>query len=87
MIINMVSLCAADHRFMKHTARTLSLSGEAPDRILVKMGSRAYFNDNLIEPALNEAVLDEDPWRSSTQHVAAASRSRGLRDAAAVVTA
>ena len=76
---NMVSLCAADHRFMKHTARTLSLSGEAPDRISVKMGSRAYFNDNLIEPALNEAVLDEDPWRSSTQHVAAASRSGGLR--------
>ena len=76
---NMVSLCAADHRFMKHTARTLSLSGEAPDRISVKMGSRAYFNDNLIEPALNEAVLDEDPWRSSTRHVAAVSRSEGLR--------
>ncbi len=60
---NMIALCAADHRFMKHTAGTLALSGMAPDRVTVRMGSRAYFNDCLIEPALNEALLDEDPWR------------------------
>jgi len=59
---NMVSLCAADHRFMKHTAGTLVLSGEAPDRVTARVGSRAYLNDHLIEPALNEAALDEDPW-------------------------
>ena len=59
---NMVSLCAADHRFMKHTAGSLALSGEAPNRITVRMGSRAYYNDRLTEPALNEAHLDEDPW-------------------------
>jgi hypothetical protein len=68
---NMVSLCAADHRFMKHTAGTLSLWGEAPDRVSVKMGSRAYLNDHLIEPAVDEAVFEEDPWRASTQQVAA----------------
>jgi len=28
---NMVALCAADHRFMKHMAGTLALSGEAPE--------------------------------------------------------
>jgi len=59
---NMVSLCAADHRFMKHMAGTLVLSGEAPDRVTVRMGTRVYLNDHLIEPAMNEAHLDEDPW-------------------------
>ena len=59
---NMVALCAADHRFMKHTAGTLVISGMAPDRVRVRMGSRAYFNDDLIEPAFEEAHLDEDPW-------------------------
>jgi len=58
---NMVSLCAADHRFMKHTARTLALSGEAPDRVTVRMGSRAYLNDHLIEPAFDEARLTKIP--------------------------
>ena len=60
---NMVALCAADHRFMKHTAGRLALSGEAPDRITVRMASRAYLNDHLIEPAFDEALLDDDPWR------------------------
>ena len=60
---NMVSLCAADHRFMKHAAGTLALSGLAPDWVTVKMGSRRYLNDHLIEPAFDEAVLDQDPWR------------------------
>jgi len=50
---------------MEHTAGTLVLSGEAPDRVTVRMGSRAYFNDHLIEPAINEAALDEDPWKPS----------------------
>ena len=63
---NMVSLCAADHRFMKHTAGTLALSGEAPDRVIARMGarmgSRLYMNDHLIEPAFEEACLDENPW-------------------------
>ncbi len=62
---NMGALCAADHRFIKHTAGTLTLSGMAPDNVTARMGSRVYFNDNLIEPALDEALLDEDPWRSS----------------------
>jgi hypothetical protein len=59
---NMVSLCAADHRFMKHSAGTLVLSGQAPDRATVRMGSRVYVNDHLIEPAFEEACLDEDSW-------------------------
>ncbi len=62
---NMIALCAADHRFMKHTAGTLSLSGMAPDHVTVRMGSRVYLNDHLIEPALDEAVLDEDPWKAA----------------------
>ncbi len=60
---NMIALCVADHQFMKHTARTLALSGMAPDHVTVRMGSRVYLNDHLIEPVLDEAVLDEDPWR------------------------
>ena len=59
---NMISLCAADHRFMKHTAGTLTFAGEAPDRLTARMGSRVYLNDRLIEPALSETTLDEDPW-------------------------
>ncbi len=59
----MIALCAADHQFMKHTVRTLALSGMAPDRVTVRMGSRTYLNDHLIEPALDEALLDEDPWK------------------------
>ena len=43
------------------------MSGIAPDRVRVRMGSRAYFNDNLIEPAFEEAGLDEDPWSSVEQ--------------------
>jgi hypothetical protein len=61
-LVNMVSLCAADHRFTKHTAGTLVLSGEAPDEVMVRMGSRTYLNDRLVEPSLEEALLDEDPW-------------------------
>ena len=62
---NMISLCAADHRFMKHTAGTLTFTGEAPDRLTARMGSRVYLNDRLIEPALSETTLDEDPWSQS----------------------
>jgi len=36
---------------MKHQAGTLALSGVAPGRVTVRMGSRVYVNDALIDPA------------------------------------
>jgi hypothetical protein len=59
---NLAPLCAEDHRFLKHRARTLMLWGQAPDRIMVRAGERVYRNDRLVEPPLREETLDEDPW-------------------------
>ena len=28
----------------------------------MRMASRVYLNDHLIEPAFDEALLDDDPW-------------------------
>ena len=59
---NLVSLCAMVHRFTKHEARSVSLSGEAPARVFVRVGRRLYLNDRLVSPAFDSSVLDEDPW-------------------------
>jgi len=69
---NMVSLCAADHRFMKHQARALALSGMAPDHVKATVGGRAYFNEKLITPTVNEELLDEDPWAARSESAAGA---------------
>ncbi|HET6373799.1 MAG TPA: HNH endonuclease signature motif containing protein, partial [Candidatus Polarisedimenticolia bacterium] len=62
---NMTTLCAADHRYMKHQAGTLVLIGEAPRGITVRMGERVYRNDRLIRSdklRAPEVVQMDDPF-------------------------
>ncbi|MCI0574060.1 MAG: HNH endonuclease [Myxococcaceae bacterium] len=59
---NLTSLCAADHRYGKHTVGRLRLHGRAPHDLIVRMGSRVYRKDTLISPPLDEGALAEDPW-------------------------
>jgi len=61
-MMNLVSLCFMDHRFIKHQARSVRLWGAAPDHVFVQVGSRVYLNDRLIRPQTRESVFDEDPW-------------------------
>ncbi len=60
---NMTTLCVAHHRYHKHVLGSLVLSGEAPDALTVKMGSRLYHKDELLYPKFDEAELDSDPWK------------------------
>ena len=73
---NLIGLCAADHRFMKHQAGTLKFSGDAPDGVTARMGSRTYFNDRLVDPAFDEAMLEGDPWVPARRRRAAGSWHR-----------
>ena len=59
---NLNSACVAEHRFSKHQAGTLAIYGRAPGDLTIRMGSRVYRNDRLVEPAFDERVLDDDPW-------------------------
>ncbi len=59
---NESSLCGPHHRHIKHEMGALTLYGKAPDDLWVKMGERLYHKDRVVQPELDEKILDEDPW-------------------------
>jgi len=73
---NLVTLCALDHRFTKHEARSVRLWGEAPDRVFVRVGRRLYLNDRLVSPVFEDRILDEDPWAPEDQRMPAMMTAR-----------
>jgi hypothetical protein len=59
---NEASMCGPHHRHIKHELGALALYGKAPDDLWVKMGERLYHKDRLVQPELDDTILDEDPW-------------------------
>jgi hypothetical protein len=71
---NEVSACAAHHRHIKHELGALRLSGQAPDRLIVRMGKGddavSYRNDRRLGVRVTDDEMLDDPWVVGEQRAA-----------------